>query len=437
MKFRSSTGRAVVAAILLVAGAVRAEPLTLDAALARALADNPALEAIEARARALAEVPEQVGTLPDPVASVNLLNLPLDSFSFTQEPMTQLQFGLSQTLPFPGTLALRGEVAERRAAGAGFELEERRLQLARDVEAVWWNLFYLDRVLDVIARNETLLRQFVEVAETRYIVGRGLQQDILLAQLELSRLDDRRLQLLSLRDSQVASLNALLDRPAGTEVELPATVEQALPELPPAPELVERALENRPLLAVEKEALAAAEAQVELARKSYFPEFRLGVAYGLRGGNNIDGSDRADLASIRFSMSLPLYAASRQERAVDQRNAERMASRHRYHDRRNAVAAEVSQALSDYRRAVEQVVLFRDTIIPQARQTVDAMMAGYQVGKVDFLNLVRSQTTLLDYESDYWRVFSRARQALARLEAAVGGELPSVATREQASGEDS
>ncbi len=437
MKFRSSMGRAVVAAILLVAGAVRAEPLTLDAALARALADNPALEAIEARARALAEVPEQVGTLPDPVASVNLLNLPLDSFSFTQEPMTQLQFGLSQTLPFPGTLALRGEVAERRAAGAGFELEERRLQLARDVEAVWWNLFYLDRVLDVIARNETLLRQFVEVAETRYIVGRGLQQDILLAQLELSRLDDRRLQLLSLRDSQVASLNALLNRPAGTEVELPATVEQALPELPPAPELVERALENRPLLAVEREALAAAEAQVELARKSYFPEFRLGVAYGLRGGSNIDGSDRADLASIRFSMSLPLYAASRQERAVDQRNAERMASRHRYHDRRNAVAAEVSRALSDYRRAVEQVVLFRDTIIPQARQTVDAMMAGYQVGKVDFLNLVRSQTTLLDYESDYWRVFSRARQALARLEAAVGGELPSVATREQASGEDS
>jgi len=82
----------------------------------------------------------------------------------------------------------------------------------------------------------------------------------------------------------------------------------------------------------------------------------------------------------------------------------------------------VQQAMTDYQRAGEQTQLFQQQIIPQARQTVDAMLAGYQVGKVDFLNLIRSQTTLYDYETQYWKALSVANQALARLVAAVGEE---------------
>ncbi len=92
------------------------------------------------------------------------------------------------------------------------------------------------------------------------------------------------------------------------------------------------------------------------------------------------------------------------------------------HDQHNQVARQIQQAVIDYNRAGERTRLFQQEIIPLARQTVDAMLAGYQVGKVDFLNLVRSQTMLYNYETQYWKALSTANQALARLVAAMGEE---------------
>ncbi len=398
------------------------EPLALEQAVAQALAANPGLAAIAARAEALAEIPDQAEALPDPVLSLNIANLPLDSFSFTQEGMTQFQIGITQALPYPGKLALSSQLAGQQARAAGFDLKDRRLQLVRDVKTVWWNLFYLDRALNVIARNQVLLAQFVNVAETRYTVGRGLQQDILLAQLELSKLSDSAIRVQNMRDNEVARLNVLLDRPATATAVLPDAVDESLQPLVSAAILQQRAEASHPSLAAQTERMGAARSRVDLAKKEYAPDFKIGAVYGLRNGNNPDGSRRADLGSIRFSMNLPLYTGSKQDRAVDQRNAEWMQQKYRLQDQRNQVASQVQQAMTDYHRAGEQAQLFQQQIIPQARQTVDAMMAGYQVGKVDFLNLVRSQTTLYNYETQYWNALSAANQALARLVAAVGEE---------------
>ncbi len=396
--------------------------LTLEQAVAEALAANPGLSAIEARAQALAEIPDQAEALPDPVLSVNIANLPLDSFSFTQEGMTQFQVGITQALPYPGKLALRAQAASQQARAATFDLHERRLQLVRDVKTVWWNIFYLDRALEVVERNQVLLAQFVNVAETRYTVGRGLQQDILLAQLELSKLGDSRIRILNMRDNQVTRLNVLMDHQATDAIVLPAAVDEHLQTLLDAQQLLQQAETARPRLAAQGERMGAARSRIDLAKKEYAPDFKVGAVYGLRGGNNPDGSSRADLGSIRFSMNLPLYTGSKQDRAVDQRKAEWLTQKYQLQDQRNEVASQVQQAMIDYRRAGEQVALFKQEIIPQARQTVDAMLAGYQVGKVDFLNLVRSQTTLYNYETQYWNALSSANQALARLIAAVGEE---------------
>ncbi len=399
-----------------------AEVLLLDKAVAEALASNPSLASIAARATALAAIPSQVAALPDPVLSANIANLPLDSFSFSQEGMTQVQLGINQALPYPGKLALRSQVAHQEAAAVGADVVERQLQLVRDVKTVWWNLFYLDRALEVIARNQVLLAQFVNVAETRYTVGRGLQQDILLAQLELSKLSDNAIRVQNKRDNEVVRLNILMARSATNPILLPVVVNQTLLRLMSTATLQQRAEFARPSLSAQAKRLGAARSRVNLAQKEYAPDFKVGALYGLRSGNNPDGSSRADFGSIRFSMNLPLYTGSKQDRMVDQRNAERMAQKYRLHDQRNQVAAQVQKAVIDYQRAGERTQLFQQEIIPQARQTVDAMLAGYQVGKLDFLNLIRSQTTLYNYETQYWKALSTANQALARLIAAVGEE---------------
>ncbi len=394
--------------------------LLLKDAIAITLADNPGLAAMKIRAGALAAVPSQQGSLPDPRLSLNMLNLPIDSFDFNQEGMTQLQVGFSQMLPFPGKLALREAVAEHESTAARWQVEEVRLKLVRDVKTVWWNLYFTDRALEIVARNRELLRQFVDVAQTKYKVGKGLQQDVLLAQLELSKLHDKTIDLRGLRRNQVAQLNALLDQPANSLVQLPQRIKETLVEITDESGLLMHAAKTRPVLAASQSKIDAARARLGLAKKSYSPDFKLGAAYGYRGGENMDGSNRADFLSVMFSMNLPIYAGARQDKAVDQRTSQVLQNRYELDDARGRVAAEVSRALADYQRSREQTRLFKQGIIPQAAQTVASMLAAYQVNKVDFLNLVRAQITLFNYETRYWKALSQGNQALARLTAAIG-----------------
>ncbi len=415
--------RLIVVMMLLFSAPLRAEePLTIAKAVDEVIEANPDLAAISARAEALAALPDQMGSLPDPWLSLKLLNLPVDSFSFSQEGMTQTQLGISQLLPFPGKLGLRQDAAEAMANAAGFGVEELRLTLVRDVKMVWWNLFFLDRALEVVENNQMLMRQFIEVAESKYSVGKGLQQDVLLAQLELSKLFDRQLELEGQRRNESIRLSTLLDRKATDSLLLPRRVAEDFPSPRDEALLVARAAEVRPILAARAAQLKAAQLQLALAKRDYYPDFTLGAAYGVRQGDNPNGSSRADLAFLMFGMSLPIYTGTKQDRAVDQRSAEQLQQRYALADAFNQVEAAIGRALSDYRRGSEKAALFKTAIIPQAKQTVSSMLAGYQVNKVDFLNVVRAQITLYNYETQYWNALSSARQAAARLVAAVGEE---------------
>ena len=398
--------------------------LTLASAVGQAVRDNPNLAKMQARWKAMEAIPSQVGTLPDPTVSFNSLNLPTDTFNTSQEPMTQLQMGVSQSIPFPGKLGLKEEAAEFEAEAASNDIDETRLRLIRDVKATWWVVFFLDRALEIVTSNKELLRQFIQIAQTKYSVGKGLQQDVLLAQLELSQLLDQEIQLIGTRRNEKVRLNALLDRPANRSVRLPKDVDTQLRDIVPEPELYQMADSSRPLLAKQRNKISAAGARVELAEKDYYPDFGLGAFYGFRGGNNppFQGGSRTDFLSLRLSMSVPLFIDSKQSKGVEQRSAEQLQQKYALQDEWNNVRAQISAALADYERAREQFILFKSGIIPQARQTVASMLAGYLVNKVDFLNLVRSQVKLFNHETKYWRALVEAKQSLAKLIAAVGEE---------------
>ncbi len=393
--------------------------LTLQSATEKVVRDNPDLAQMLSRAKAMEAIPSQEGTLPDPVISFNAMSLPADSFSTRPVDMTQLGIGLSQAIPFPGKLALREQAATYEAVAATYTADELRLRLLSDVKTLWWLVFYLDRALDIIDNNYNLLKQFVEIARTKYEVGEGLQQDVLLAQLELSRLLDRKISLTGLRKSTLAKLNALLDQPANIVLQLPATVDLQLPALKQENQLYQQAEKARPLLESERQGINAAQSRLNLAKKDRLPDFNVQAAYGARA-NMPDGTRRSDLLSLGVSMNVPIFADRKQAKAIDQRSSELMQEKYALKDQWNTVRAQISQAYSDYQRAKAQFILFDTGIVPQARQTVASMLAGYQVSKVDSLNLIRSQITLFEYETQYWKAFTEARQALAQTAQAVG-----------------
>jgi len=395
--------------------------LTLKAATEQAIRENPDLAQMQARAQAMAAIPSQMGALPDPEISFNAMSLPVDTFSTRQEDMTQLGAGISMAIPFPGKLALREQAAAFEAEAATQNTNEVRLRLLSEVKTTWWLIFYLDRALGIVDSNHALLQQFIQIARSKYEVGEGLQQDVLLAQLEFSKLLDQQLMLKASRRNAAASLNALLDKPANEEVRLPEKVDLQLPAIMQESQLYQQAEASRAVLEGNRQGINAAQSRLELAKKDLLPDFNVGASYGARD-DMPSGDRRADLLSLNLSMNVPIFAAQKQAKAVDQRTSELMQEKYALQDQWNKVRSQISQGYNDYRRAKDQVVLFETGIVPQARQTVASMLAGYQVNKVDFLNLVRSQITLFEYETQYWKAFTEANQALAQLSSAVGKE---------------
>ncbi len=417
--------RAVLASMLLAWGvtvtahsADASKALTLKDAV-QSIATHPALTGLSERAKALAEVPAQVSTLPDPRFNFNILNVPLNNPSLSREAMTQTQVGLTQALPYPGKLALRAKSADFVAQAALLDVAEIRLVLQRNIHMYWWNLVYVDQALRIVQRNQSLLRQFVRIADSKYKTGQGLQSDVLLAQLELSKLLDSEISLKGTRRDQQAALNTLMQRRADAQITLPATISEQLNTLPDESLLRTTALASRPWLDAQRKHIDAAKARVELAKKDYYPDFSLGGNYGMRAG-------RSDLTGIMFSMNLPIFTDTKQDRALAQREADTARATFALEDRRLTMETDISQSVSDYQTATRQALLFKTGIIPQATQTVASMLAGYQVNKVDFLNLVRSQITSYNYETQYWKAISTANQALARLEAAVGTPIQTI-----------
>lgn len=389
---------------------------TVEAAVAVALRDNPGLQQMHARAQAMAAIPSQAGTLPDPAVSFGVMNLPVDTFSLSREPMTQIQIGIDQMIPYPGKLALRAAAASGEADAAESDVSEARLRLVRDVKREWWALFYLERAIETVRRNQGLLRDLVDLAQTKYKVGQGLQQDVLLAQVELSKLLDLEISLQGMRRVEEARLDALLNRTTDTSLVLPSEIDPTVPGAFNLPGLVRRAEDNRPLLASLRHQIDTALARRELAERDYYPDFSVGAGYGFRRGGN------PDTLTLGVSATLPIYTGTKQDMALQQRLAEVRQSELALDNNRRQVREEIATALADLAKAREQIILFKTGIIPQAKQTVDSMRAGYLVNKVDFLNLVRAEITLYDYETQYWKAVSEAQQAAATLVAAVGEE---------------
>ncbi|MGR8932466.1 MAG: TolC family protein, partial [Gammaproteobacteria bacterium] len=306
LRFLISPAFGLLCLFTVVSLAAEQNVFTLAAAVAGALKANPNLAQIKARADAMSAIPSQAGALPDPVVSFNALNLPTDSFDTRQEAMTQMQVGLSQTIPFPGKLALKQEAADFDAGAALKSVDEAKLWLQSQVKTNWWQLYYLDRALEIVDNNQTLLRQFIQIARAKYEVGEGLQQDVLLAQLELSRLLEQQLKLQGLRRNTGAQLNALLNQPTTRPLILPANVELSLPTLADENKLLEQAEQSRAILDAKREMVNAAQSRLDLAKKDYYPDLNVGIAYSGRD-KTLNGVDRADFVSFKLSANLPIF----------------------------------------------------------------------------------------------------------------------------------
>ena len=203
---------------------LHAEQYSLLEAIEKAQSQDPWLDGSRFRQENLESLSVNAGTLPDPTVSLGLANLPIDSFDFAQEGMTQFKVGVSQMFPRGKTLALRQETLEKMSQMQPFAREDRKAQVSVTVAQLWLEVYRSQKTIALIQQDRGLFEHLVDVAESSYTTasGRTRQQDLIRAQLELTRLEDRLTMLRQRRESQLAQLGEwLADSSYELDIEMP------------------------------------------------------------------------------------------------------------------------------------------------------------------------------------------------------------------------
>lgn len=408
---------------LLAAWPLRAEQqsLELELLIDEALAHNPSLSALEASWKAdEARIP-QAGALMDPMVKFELSNVPLSDFDFDSTPMSGKQLMVSQQFPYWGKRATRERIAVHRASAAGNTYLDREGIIVNRVKQAYYSLVFLDRAIAITQKNENLLRDFVRIAETKYAVGKGLQQDVLKAHVTLSELKDKLINLRRMRRQAEAQLNTTLNR-------LPQQpVGKTAPFVPTAfvydvEALQQLVIEQRPRLKAIQEDIQRWRAAEDLARLGYKPDFAVNFGYRQRSfaGDPVEGSD---FVSLGVTFNLPIYRDRKQAQQVREAQLRAEMSREQYETVKQQLFLEVQNLHLDVQAHSEEAALFKTTIIPQADQALNSALAAYEVDKVDFLTLLNNQVTLFNFEIQYFRHVTEYEKALAELEVVVGKRL--------------
>jgi outer membrane protein TolC len=332
--------------------------------------------------------------------------------------MTMNQLQLTQMVPWPGKLGLARRRAEGLAAAGEFDAAEAELMLVARVKAAYYELAYMDRVLVIMSGSRGLLREFVGVSRAMYATGTGIQQDVLQAQVSVARMTEEIAVMEQERIATAARLNALLGREATAPVgalELPAPGAS----LPSADSLMAVAATRRPRLLAAAERVRAAEAGARAARRELFPDLMLGVSYAQRPAFD-------DMASLMVGVRLPISAGMRYLPMRREMQAMQAATDAEARDQYNETFAELVERRAEAVRSDNLARLYATAIVPQARAAVSAALAAYRVGKVDYMSLIENQMLVNQYETEGVRLAAAWHQAVAEIEALVGGELGGV-----------
>ena len=395
--------------------------LVLDSLVQTVLTQNPELKSSfqEWEASKTRISPQEA--LPDPILGLNIMNLPVNSFALDQEPMTGKQISLMQPFPFPGKLSLKGDIARSESGIVLHRYRELKNQLIKRTKQAFYDLYYIDQALATVASNQELLKEFVEIAETRFGVGKGTQPDVLRAQVALSKMIDQELKLLQQREAVQARINTLLNEPADTPLGKSVALE---PETwtTKLQMLIQRADSTSPVLAAWKTAIKQSGQKVDLALKDRYPDFSVGVAYTQRNELQ-NGMPGYDFVSAMFNVKIPLYFNKKQDKKVQETRIQQSSMEYRYQNIANTIEQKLQQSLTDLEKNQRLLELYKTGIIPQAEESLESSIAGYQNDKVDFLSLLDSELTLFQFRLDYHRFLADYHKSMAEIEALIGTEF--------------
>jgi cobalt-zinc-cadmium efflux system outer membrane protein len=386
----------------------------LDSILKETVAMNPNLKATGYKAEASNAA---VGTirLDPPLVAVEFYQTPIKSFPNPFKNQMEVDYSLQQEIPFPGKLRAMADAERNRSKMLGAEQQTTRQEIIRLTKTAFYELYLTDRLFEINSSSQFLIRNFIAISKKQYELGMGRQTDILRAQTELSKLINDSIALFQSRQSAVAMINSYRNKPIETSIDIiPEILVQLIP-LEAVDSLLAVAEKNRPELNSMQFNIAMASSELSSAKKEYYPDFMVRGMYKQMIHEPDDWS-----LMLGFTLPVAPWSIGRYSAAVSRSNALVKQSQSEYENMRNMVASQVKDALAKVWSSQAQFDLIKNTTIPQARQTMQSALSGYQSGKGDFLMVIDTQRMLLMAQQDYHMAVMRAISNRANLERAIG-----------------
>ena len=395
---------------------------------AQAVKANPEISMLRHQVDALKEQERAAIIWKDPVFMVEYSNIPWESPSLGEHPMSGVQFKIQQTFPFPGKNDRRQAVAGAQVDLKRLELEELENQLAVKVKQFYWRLVLVQRLTEIKNQHISIVDRLFEAVEAKYASGAANQQDVLKLHVLKEKLTDDIGDLRQRGRELKATINSSLHRNIDTHIE---TSDQ-IPIIDckvTLDQLVRLAEEERVLLKFWKKKAEVDRLSAEKELYEGRPDFTLWTGYRLREEVGMDEGD--DFFSVGVSVPLPVDYTDRYDAKGRACFSDALASEEKYRLTLDEISSAIETTLSKWERSCDKVKTYSDQLIPGAEATLEAALSAWQVGRTEFSSLYQAELQLLNFEEAV--VMARAQTVLMSLEMELLAGAPSTIAAEEKS----
>lgn len=414
----------------------QSDPLTL--LIEQALANDASRKQIFAQSQAMRESGVAASTLMDPKLKVGFGGLPVDSFKFDEDPMSNISVGLMQQFERGSTLELQSKKASQQADGMALQVAAREREVANGITQLWLELGYQQQAERVLLENQRLMRELESFISTNYSIGKSEAQDLLNAQLQVSQLEEKlqanqqmQRRILSQMSEWLGSewLYQQRDLKASNQLNWDA-LERLLSASSTTQHFAQ--LAQHPMVQMANANIAVSQTQVELAEQSYTPQFGVEVMYAYRQANNMKGEPASDLVSAYLTMDIPLFTGNRQDRAHAAAQYQVGAAQSQKDLLLAQMNAKVNALLVDRSNLEQRLERYQNTLLEQAKARTKAVERGYQNSTAQFNDVIAATRDELAVELESQRLLTDLNQVNSNLAMLLGGFTYTVAQPELA-----
>lgn len=382
-----------------------------DDLVAEAMKNNPEIRAAFAQVDVMRARISQAGTLDDP--ELKLMREGMPDFKYNEAMYSRLE--LMQMIQFPTKLGTQKDLASIQTKSAQNEQIEKINEVLSKLKSIYVELWFIQQSIALAQENSQLMKQFLSVAQTKYTTGQVPLQDILKAQIEITMIEN---ELISLRQKELsmkAMLMSLLNRDSKDTISatvMPSEVSFALN----LDSLLSFALHNRPMIVKDSLMVDESKTMLSMAKQEYLPDFKFGIERMTEPMGSFTGW------SVSAGITLPFapWTLGKASARVDEANAAIIRSNASYTSTQNMVVSSIKDLFYRAEATKEQLDKYNSSILPQAKQSVQASLTAYQTETTDFLMLIDAYRTLVNLSKEYFMTRMQFEQNVAELEREVG-----------------